>query len=163
MSAPSLSRPCTSKPRGARLGRRLRAAAACAVVVVGLAAPTAVAAPHAAHSAATPHHAAVRNTKSLVVLWAEARPSSFPPNNGTLTIGGTYTCTVGSTVQVGFSSLQIMPTAMPSGAGFLPCGPGVVDATWELTSLGTPDVHHGHVSVFPTFDGAGQLPVQLTA
>ncbi|OPC78118.1 hypothetical protein B4N89_38620 [Embleya scabrispora] len=124
---------------------------------MGLAAPTAVAAPHATH------HAAVQNTKSLVVLWAEARPSSFPPINGTLTIGGTYTCTVGSTVQVGFSSLQIMPTSMPSGAGFLPCGPGVVDAAWQLTSLGTPDVHHGHVSVFPTFDGAGQLPVQLTA
>ncbi|GCD95592.1 hypothetical protein [Embleya hyalina] len=154
MSASSLSGPRTSKPRDARLDRRLFAAAACAVAVVGLAAPTAAAAPNAA---------AVANTKSLVVLWAEARPSSFPPNNGTLTIGGTYTCTVGGTVQVGFSSLQIMPTAMPSGAGFLPCGPGVVDAPWELTSLGTPDVHHGHVSVFPTFDGAGQLPVQLTA
>ncbi|WP_406293582.1 hypothetical protein OG948_02970 [Embleya sp. NBC_00888] len=107
----------------------------------------------------------VAGTRSLEVLWAEAHPAWLPVQNGTLTIGGTYTCTdpVGTNVRVSFSSLQILPTAMPSGAGTLPCGPGVVGAYWELTSFPTPDVHHGYVSVFASFEGAVVPPKQLTA
>ncbi|MFF7244654.1 hypothetical protein ACFZBU_12245 [Embleya sp. NPDC008237] len=137
-----------------KLAVRLLAAATCAVAAVGTMAPVAGAAP-----------GAVAGTRSLEVLWAEAHPAWLPVQNGTLTIGGTYTCTdpAGTSVPISFTSLQIMPTALPSGAGNLPCGPGVVGAYWELTSFPTADVHHGYVSVFVTFQGATVPPKQLTA
>lgn len=137
----------TSRPR-------LVAALACtALAALGVAAPGATAQPQT-----------TQVTKSLEVLWANADPALPPPfNNGTLTIGGTYTCTApaGTTVSVTFSALQILPMAMPVGSGELPCGPGVIDAPWELTSYPHPDVHNGYTTVFPTFDGVGLMPQQF--
>lgn len=145
---------------GVKLGVRLSTAMICAVAAVGATAPVA-----GAQTVADAAPQTVAGTRSLEVLWAEAHPAWLPVQNGTLTIGGTYTCTdpVGTNVRVSFSSLQILPTAMPSGAGTLPCGPGVVGAYWELTSFPTPDVHHGYVSVFASFEGAVVPPKQLTA
>ncbi|MFF3551799.1 hypothetical protein ACWD4V_12770 [Streptomyces tsukubensis] len=120
--------------------------ATAALTALGVAAPGAAAQPQSA--------------KSMVVQWANADPAAHPSIFGTLTIGGIYTCTepAGTTVPVSFSALQLMPIAMPSGAGRLPCGPGVVDAPWSLTSFPTTDVHYGYVSVLTTFDGV-LLPV----
>ncbi|MFE0422152.1 hypothetical protein, partial [Streptomyces sp. NPDC058953] len=88
-------------------------------------------------------------------------PGEHPSILGTLTIGGIYTCTepAGTTVPVSFSALQLMPIAMPTGYGHLPCGPGVVDAPWSLTSFPTTDVHYGYVSVLTNFDGV-MLPAE---
>ncbi|PRH81018.1 hypothetical protein C6N75_00985 [Streptomyces solincola] len=119
-----------------------------------LAAPAAVAAPSAA-----------RGVKAVQLQWADAWPADPPIHSGTLTVGGVYTCTepAGTSVGVTFSAFQIMPLAMPAGSGSLPCGPGVVDAPWQVTSFPNPDVHHGYTSVFLTFDGQDQPPQQLTA
>ncbi|MCM2386983.1 hypothetical protein [Streptomyces albipurpureus] len=133
---------------------RLVAVLACtALAALGIAAPSAAAAPQSAQV-----------TKSLELQWASASPAWFP-FSGTLTIGGTYTCTApaGTTVNVTFSALQIMPTAMPSGWAALPCGPGVIDAPWEATSYPDSQVHHGYTSVFATFDGVGLPPQQFDA
>ncbi|MEU3603552.1 hypothetical protein ABZ714_33320 [Streptomyces sp. NPDC006798] len=96
-----------------------------------------------------------QSVKSMDVQWADVDPPMHPSIFGTLTIGGIYTCTApaGTTVPVSFSALQLMPIAMPNGSGQLPCGPGVVDAPWSLTSFPTTDVHYGYVSVMTTFDG----------
>ncbi|MFJ2154384.1 hypothetical protein ACIOHB_37300 [Streptomyces microflavus] len=109
----------------------------------------------AALGAAAPAAAAPQSVKSLDVQWASVEPGYFPPYNGTLTVGGIYTCTepVGTTVPVSFNAIQVMPVALPNGFGNLPCGPGVVDAPWSLTSFPTQDVHYGSVSVMTAFDG----------
>ncbi|MFI7285878.1 hypothetical protein ACIBRY_04325 [Streptomyces anulatus] len=123
---------------------RIRWAAALAAAVLaalGTAAPAASAAP--------------QSVKSLDVQWASVEPGYFPSYDGTLTVGGIYTCTepAGTTVPVSFSAIQVVPLALPMGFGNLPCGPGVVDVPWSLTSTSTRDVHYGSVSVMTTFDG----------
>ncbi|MCS0634821.1 hypothetical protein NX801_03935 [Streptomyces sp. LP05-1] len=136
-----------------RPARAAAVAAAAALAALAVPVPTASAAP-----------AAELGVKSVQLLWANADPAN-PPFQGTLTVGGTYTCTepAGTRVSVSFTSLQILPTAMPFGAGTLPCGPGVVDAPWELVSYRDSDVHSGYTTVFLTFDGQGMLPKQFTA
>ncbi|MER6915034.1 hypothetical protein ABT354_25445 [Streptomyces sp. NPDC000594] len=121
-----------------------------ALATLGVAAPGAAALPQSA--------------RSMDVRWASADPANHPSIFGTLTIGGIYTCTepAGTTVPVSFSALQLMPMAMPSGAGDLPCGPGVVDAPWSLTSFPTTDVHYGYVSVLTTFDGVTLFAEEFT-
>ncbi|MEU6486839.1 hypothetical protein [Streptomyces sp. NPDC046887] len=137
---------------------RRRAAAATLICLAAAAAlttaPTAMAAP-----------ATAQGVKSIQLQWADAQPANPPFNSGTLTVGGVYTCTepTGTSVTVTFSALQILPTATPTGSGFLPCGPGVVDAPWQVTSYPDPNVHSGYTTVFLTFDGQGLLPQQFTA
>ncbi|MFJ7417584.1 hypothetical protein ACIQXD_03080 [Streptomyces uncialis] len=127
--------------------RGIAALAVTALAMLGIGAPGAAALP--------------QSVKSMDVQWASAQAAAMPFAYGTLTVGGTYTCTAptGTTVPVSFIGFQIMPLAMPSGSGTLPCGPGVVDATWELTSYPNSEVHHGYTSVLVTFDGVG-LPVK---
>lgn len=134
--------------------RTITTAATCLAAALLAAAPAATAAPTSALGA-----------KSVQLQWATADPAPWPIRNGTLTVGGVYTCTepAGTSVLVTFSSLQLMPVAMPAGSGSLPCGPGVIDAPWQLTSFPTADVHHGYTSVFLTFGGQGVPPQQLTA
>lgn len=131
---------------------RLRTAAVAACLTATLA----VTAPAAGAAAA-----AVQGTKSVQLQWASAWPADPPFRSGVLTVGGVYTCTepAGTSVAVSFNALQILPLAMPSGSGTLPCGPGVIDAPWELASFPNPDVHSGWTNVLLTFDGQG-LPAQ---
>ncbi|MER8193426.1 hypothetical protein ACFYOI_22965 [Streptomyces microflavus] len=114
---------------------------------------------------AVPAAASPQSVTSLDVEWASADPGHLPLFFGTLTIGGTYTCTepAGTTVPVSFTAIQIMPVALPSGAGDLSCGPGVVDAPWSLTSVPTQDVHYGYVSVLTSFNGVALPAEQFTA
>ncbi|MEO3974918.1 hypothetical protein [Streptomyces sp. CAU 1734] len=111
--------------------------------------------------AAAPAAALPRPAGTVDVQWASADPGHYPFISGTLTIGGIYTCTepAGTTVPISFTAIQLMPVSMPSGAGDLPCGPGVVDAPWSLTSYPTADVHYGYVSVLVAFDGVA-LPAE---
>ncbi|MER8197675.1 hypothetical protein ABTY00_27435 [Streptomyces microflavus] len=112
-----------------------------------------------------PAAAVPQSVKSLDTQWASVEPGYFPLYAGTLTVGGIYTCTepVGTTVRVSFNAIQVLPVALPNGFGNLPCGPGVVDVPWSLTSFPTQDVHYGSVSVMTTFDevllGAEQFTV----
>ncbi|WP_329024549.1 hypothetical protein [Streptomyces sp. NBC_00690] len=131
--------------------RLIAALAASALVALGVGAPSATALP--------------QSTRSLVVQWASADPSPRPFGYGTLTVGGTYTCTgpTGTTMPVDFSGFQIMPLAMPAGSGTLPCGPGVVDAPWQLTSFPNPEVHYGYTSVMVTYDGSNLSTGEFTA
>ncbi|MCK8677598.1 hypothetical protein [Streptomyces lichenis] len=137
---------------------RARTAAAALICLTAAAAlttaPTAAAAP-----------ATAQGVTSVQLQWADAQPANPPFNSGTLTVGGVYTCTepTGTSVTVTFNALQILPMAIPSGSGVLPCGPGVVDAPWQVTSYPNPDVHSGYTSVFLTFDGQDQPPQQFTA
>ncbi|MEU5163808.1 hypothetical protein AB0G74_29925 [Streptomyces sp. NPDC020875] len=121
--------------------RRAAALAAAALAVLGVTAPGAAAQP--------------QTVKSLDVQGADVDPPVHPSIFGTLTVFGIYTCTApaGTTVPVSFSALQMMPVAMPNGYGHLPCGPGVVDAPWRLTSFPATDVHYGYVTVITDFDG----------
>lgn len=116
-------------------------------------------------TAAVPAAASPQSVTSLDAEWASADPGHLPLFFGTLTIGGTYTCTepAGTTVPVSFTAIQIMPMALPSGAGNLSCGPGVVDAPWSLTSAPTQDVHYGYVSVLTSFNGVPLPAEQFTA
>ncbi|MFF0059400.1 hypothetical protein ACFYRI_33945 [Streptomyces microflavus] len=116
-------------------------------------------------TAAVPAAASPQSVTSLDVQWASAAPGHLPLFLGTLTIGGTYTCTepAGTTVPVSFTAFQIMPVALPSGAGNLSCGPGVVDAPWSVTSTPTQDVHYGYVSVLTSFNGVVLPAEQFTA
>ncbi|WP_411116773.1 hypothetical protein [Streptomyces sp. 058-1L] len=116
-------------------------------------------------TAAVPAAASPQSVTSLDVEWASADPGHLPLFFGTLTIGGTYTCTepAGTTVLVSFTAIQIMPVALPSGAGNLSCGPGVVDAPWSLTSAPSQDVHYGYVSVLTSFNGVALPAEQFTA
>ncbi|OKH94671.1 hypothetical protein [Streptomyces uncialis] len=131
--------------------RAVAALAVTALAVLGIGAPGAAALP--------------QSVKSLDVRWANAQPATSPFGYGTLTIGGTYTCTAptGTTVPVHFTSFQIIPLALPSGSGTLPCGPAVVDAPWELTSYPNPEVHHGYTSLLVTFDGVDLPAEEFTA
>ncbi|MCK8678515.1 hypothetical protein [Streptomyces lichenis] len=134
--------------------RAVAALTCMAAAALAMATPAASAAP-----------ATEQGVKSIQLQWASASPADPPHLNGYLTIGGTYTCTepTGTTVDVSFTAMQILPLAMPSGVGSLPCGPGVVDANWEVTSLASADVHRGWTNVFLTFDGQTSLPQQLDA
>ncbi|MGV9317212.1 hypothetical protein ACWDR0_34325 [Streptomyces sp. NPDC003691] len=127
--------------------RRAALLATAALSALGVTAPGAAAQP--------------QSVRSMDVQWAEVDPAVHPSIFGTLAIGGIYTRTgpAGTTVPVSFSALQLMPLAMPNGAGQLPCGPGVVDAPWSLTSFPATDVHYGYVSVLTNFDGV-MLPAE---
>ncbi|MFD9721318.1 hypothetical protein [Streptomyces sp. NPDC059076] len=131
--------------------RLIASLAATALVALGVSAPSATALP--------------QSTRTLVVEWASASPSPIPFGSGTLTVGGTYTCTgpTGSTMPVSFTASQFMPLSISSGSGTLPCGPGVVDAPWELTSYPSWDVHNGYTSVLVGYDETGVSSGQFTA
>ncbi|RST15473.1 hypothetical protein EF908_35885 [Streptomyces sp. WAC04770] len=133
---------------------RIAAVAVCLAASVAMTAPAVGAAP-----------AVAQGVKSVQLQWAEAWPADPPFRSGILTVGGVYTCTepAGTSVAVSFNALQIMPLAMPSGSGTLPCGPGVIDAPWQVAGFPDPDVHSGWTNVFLTFDGQALLPQQLTA
>lgn len=147
-------------PRPYRLPRTPRPSRGrvCAGVVCAGLTALATAAPAVAAPTAPTAPRSVQQTRALELQWAAVTPPAYPFTSGTITVGGTYTCTdpVGSTVAVEFNAIQMMPIAGASGAGSLPCGPGVVNAPWEIESYPAWNVHNGYLSVILSADGVVQ-------